>query len=316
MKRLLQSFENCPACDAPSANAKRLFEGEMLGNPCAILKCSSCGLIYKEFAPSHEEIDKIYGDDYVHFQPSDTTLAEINSAKQKLARCRKILGTKIPKKSLRLLDVGCGSGNFVRIARDLGYNAEGIDPYLPEGLKNTWLSRKSPDEIPAASYDIATLLNIAEHLERPRAMFIELRRLLKPGGVLLLTCPYGDSWAFHVHQARWTHLTLDEHLLFWTPNSLTRTLRQLDFKGAVSYRIAGSPFPYGRANLPVSSSSLDETEIHSAQNHTVKRKSLQNRVWELARGIQEKEMMANVVRSLVHQTRSGDYLEYAIGVGA
>jgi len=315
VKALLQHFEHCPACDASSTNAERLFDGEIMNHSCAILKCPVCGLIYKEFVPSHEAIDEIYTEDYVHFHPSETTLAEINSAKQKLARCRKLLGVTSSKKPLRLLDVGCGSGNFVNIARRLGYDAEGIDPYLPNGLQDESLSRKSPDEISPASYDIATLLNIAEHLERPREMFDALRRLLKPGGVLLLTCPYGDSWAFRVHQAQWTHLMLDEHLLFWTPNSLTRMLRQIGFRGAVSYRIAGSPFPYGRVKPSAVTSTPAETQNQFARNNDENGKSLQKRVWALGRAVQRRETTANIVRSIVHLTRSGDYLEYAIGVG-
>jgi 2-polyprenyl-3-methyl-5-hydroxy-6-metoxy-1,4-benzoquinol methylase len=317
MNKDLRPFEHCPGCGSPTSKANRIFDVLLLGQPCSVLQCPSCGLVYKELAPTASGLAKIYSANYIHFQtnPSATQLAEINSARQKLARCRKLLTPNRPTEELKLLDVGCGSGGFVEIARRLGYLADGIDPYLPEQLQSSHLQKKSPECISASSYDIAVLLNVAEHLDEPKHMFSAVRQLLKPGGVMLLTCPYGDSLARQVHQACWGHLALDEHLLFWTPRSLTHLLRELGFHGKVSYRIAGSPFPYGRVQLPTAAPIPTETQHQLAVNTNSKQQTLQARIWQLARSIQRQETTANFVRSLVHLTHTGDYLEYAIGVG-
>jgi 2-polyprenyl-3-methyl-5-hydroxy-6-metoxy-1,4-benzoquinol methylase len=316
MNKDIRPFEQCPGCGSPTAKAKRIFDVLLLGEPCSVLQCLSCGLVYKELVPTASGLAKIYSANYVHFQTSFSVseLAEINSAKQKLARCRKLLATPRPREELRLLDVGCGSGSFVAIARRLGYSADGIDPYLPDSLESSYLQKQSPEDISASSYDIAVLLNVAEHLDEPGHMFSAVRQLLKPGGVMLLTCPYGDSLARRIHQASWGHLALDEHLLFWTPRSLTHLLRELGFHGKVSYRIAGSPFPYGRIKLQTAAPIPTETQHQPASNTSTNQQTLQARIWKLARAIQRQEATANFVRSLVHLSHSGDYLEYAIGV--
>jgi SAM-dependent methyltransferase len=164
-------------------------------------------------------------------------------------------------------------------------------------------------DIPKSSYDIAVLLNVAEHLDQPQELFQAILKLLKPGGVILLTCPYGNSLARRFHQSQWGHLALDEHLLFWNPYSLTYLLREIGFQGKFSYRISGSPFPYGRVkNIANQAINLEQN------NHSYKQVSIQGRVWNLARYIQKHEAIANLVRSLVHITHTGDYLEYAICV--
>jgi SAM-dependent methyltransferase len=222
--------------------------------------------------------------------------------------------TRRPPEELRLLDVGCGAGGFVDIALRYGYVAEGVDPNLPAGLNQPYLKRKSSAEIAPRSYDIALLLNVAEHLVEPRQMFSEVRQLLKPDGVMLLTCPYGDSLARRVHRDRWGHLVLDEHLLFWTPRSLHRALREAGFQGKSSYRIAGSPFPLGRsvAPSPLSNRQADtKTQSNGGGQMSL---SWQRKVWQMARIVQGHARIANYVRSLVHLTRLGDYLEYAIAV--
>lgn len=316
MNEDLRPFEQCPGCSSPTLKAKRLFSVLMLGEPCSVFHCPSCGLVYKEFVPTTSGLAKIYSANYVHFQnsPAAADPAEVNSAKQKLSRCQQLLGTHRPPEELRLLDVGCGSGGFVKIAHSLGYLANGIDPYLPDQLQSSHLQKKSPNCVSPNSYDIAVLLNVVEHLDQPRVMFAAVRQLLKADGVMLLTCPYGDSFARRLHQSWWGHLALEEHLLFWTPRSLTRLLRELGFDGKVSYRIAGSPFPYGRVEPRTAVPMLTDTKPQSPSS-PAKRKSLQARIWRSARAIQRQEATANFVRRLIHLTHSGDYLEYAIGVG-
>jgi len=316
MNQDLRPFEQCPSCGSPPSKANHLFSVLMLGKSCSVLQCLACGLVYKEFAPTTGGLAKIYSANYVHFQnsPSHTDPADINSARQKLSRCRQLLGTHCSPKELRLLDVGCGSGGFVEIAQRLGYSADGIDPYLPDQLQSSHLQKKSPSCVSPNSYDIAVLLNVAEHLDAPRPMFAAVRQLLKPCGVMLLTCPYGDSFARRIHQSCWGHLALDEHLLFWTPRSLTRLLRELGFYGKISYRIAGSPFPYGRVEPQTTVTMPTDTNQHFSP-HKDNRQSLQARMWQSARAIQRQEATANLVRHFIHFTHSGDYLEYAIGVG-
>ena len=308
----------CPACGSPAAASRRLFSVPFLSSSCSVLRCA-CSLVYKDRAPGAAALKSLYSKGYVHFQDqSDLVgLAEIHSVRQKLARCRRLLRGRPPEGGWRLLDVGCGAGSFVSLARKQGFAAEGLDAFLPEGLENSHLHRGHLDQLAPGSFDIVTLLNVAEHVVDPAPLFAGIRRILRPGGVLLLNCPYGNSLALRVHRARWIHMGLDEHLLFWTPASLTRLLKPLGFDGPISYRIAGSPFPFGRNPAPSPSRETKTGEEHRL--NTPLRPSLwqiaQAGAWRAARAIQRCAWTAGGVRALVHLTRSGDYLEFAIGRG-
>lgn len=284
-----------------------------MGERCGILKCRRCGLVYKELYPGAAGLQRIYSRGYVHFEEGSRPPgpAEVNGARQKLARCLKVLDRHDGSEPLRLLDVGCGAGGFVRIASEMGMLAEGIDPYLPEALANGQLSRREPGEVAPQSYDLAVLLNVIEHLDDPLPLFAAVHRVLKPGGALLVNCPYGDSLARRFYRAGWGHLSLDEHLLFWTPRSLRRTLRKAGFAGRISYRIAGSPFPYGRA--PSGSAPSDPETAGSRCRDEDCRTRLQRKAWRLARTLQSHRALAGLVRHLVDISCTGDYLEFAIG---
>jgi len=313
----LRILSGCPACGTAIASARSLFKVSLLGEPSRVVKCSACGLVYKALSPTSTGLEKIYSAEYSHFNVprEDGDMADEMSATQKFVRCERLLERKPGSSRLRLLDIGCGSGGFVEFARRRGYDAIGIDPFLPSQLQSSFLRKAAPEEVEPQTYDVALALNVAEHVPDPRALFSAIYSLLKPGGVLLVTCPYGNSFAMRAYRDRWIHMILDEHLLFWTYRSLTSLLRTLQFSGRVSWRISGSPFPFGRAPVPVPLASPDACQCDCSPVANP-RLGLQSHVWRWARRAQRTTLFANAIRSFVHLTRSGDYLELAIAKSA
>ena len=312
---MLQNLTHCPCCGATVTDSQRLFAVPMLSQMVDVLQCRDCQLIYKAAVPNAAGLAQIYTSDYVHFQTEEPIgLGERLSNQRKLSQCQKLLPPswqQQPKSALNLVDVGCGSGRFVQVARDVGYNATGIDAYLPESCSSDNLQALTPDQLPPDHYQIVTLLNVAEHLTDPVALFISIRRILKSRGVFLLTCPYGDSIARQVYTAQWSHLALEEHLLFWNPANLTRVLRQVGFTGQVKYRISGSPFPQGKTSVttPLATTSQADQSPSSASTPSWDwRKTL----WTIGKEIQRQKLTAEMTRQMIHWFRLGDYLELAI----
>lgn len=256
--------------------------------------------------PTAERLAAIYGRDYVHFSAAASACGpqEVNGARHKVDRCRRMarrVGAR--SESAALLDVGCGAGTFVSIARGMGYRAEGIDLFLPEENPEAGLRRSGLETIASGTYDIVAALNVAEHLVAPREFFSHVLRVLRRPGVLLLSCPNGASLARRLYRERWIHAAPEEHLLFWTPASLTSMLRAIGFNGPVSCRVGGSPFPFGRAR-PAAVSSTGSAPATGGE--------MQQIAWRVARRIQANEALSSIVRAFVNVTRTGDYLEYIV----
>lgn len=299
-----RAFDACPACMAAPARWRRLYR--MPGAAATeVAECGACGLVFKTTHPVAGGLGLLYDEAYVHFsEPPRLGPAELLSARWKLrAGARRVAPRAGP---LRLLDIGCGAGQFVAVARDEGFLAEGIDPFLPDRLARPPLRRASPEDWPAESVDLAVMLNVAEHVVAPRALFASVRRLLAPGGALLVTCPHGGSWARRAFGPRWCHMALEEHLLFWTPASLARSLRDAGFAGPWSCRIAGSPFPFGRVPDPV------DTVPVAPDAPPAPAASASSPAWSLARRLQSSAFAGGVLRRLIQASRLGDYLEFVI----
>jgi len=94
-----------------------------------------------------------------------------------------------------ILEMGAGSGAFTRRMVDAGFQVEAVDHDPPEAwpLANVPLHRQDLNSetwsLPAARYDAAVAIEVVEHLENPTLFFRNVRRLLKPGGIVLFTTP-------------------------------------------------------------------------------------------------------------------------------
>jgi 2-polyprenyl-3-methyl-5-hydroxy-6-metoxy-1,4-benzoquinol methylase len=98
------------------------------------------------------------------------------------------------------LEVGCGEGFLLKVAHDSGYRVKGID-FSDFGLKRfnpemaSHMEAGSPFEIlerivkDGERYDVCVIQNVLEHVIDPRALIDQLRRLLRPGGVAVITVP-------------------------------------------------------------------------------------------------------------------------------
>jgi SAM-dependent methyltransferase len=114
---------------------------------------------------------------------------------------RHILSLLGPANSRRLLDVGCGAGTFLTDARDAGWAVSGleINAKFPEfcrtemGLDDVRVGMISDPPFDEGSFDVVAMLDVLEHMYDPVLSVQQCRRLLKPGGVLVVKSPNGPN---------------------------------------------------------------------------------------------------------------------------
>ena len=159
----------------------------------------------------------------------------------------------------RVLDLGCGAGRFVAALRDAGAEAVGVElaeAALERARRNAPgadLRLVEPDgslPLDHASVDLVWCSEVLEHVADTAYLLLEVRRVLRPGGRLLVTVPYhGRAKAALIALTRFdTHFDpLGQHLRFYTQSSLTATLRGSGFE-AVRVRPWGGP-PLLRSGL-------------------------------------------------------------------
>lgn len=126
----------------------------------------------------------------------------------------------------RWLDIGCGGGVLISLAKRSGYEVEGIE--LTTDRRN--LARQVTGlvihalpveemELPDNYFDVITLINVFSHLTRPSATLKELRRILSPNGVLIIATGVVGDGVKKSHLFKWS---LGDHLYFLGEGTLER----------------------------------------------------------------------------------------------
>jgi 2-polyprenyl-3-methyl-5-hydroxy-6-metoxy-1,4-benzoquinol methylase len=228
----------------------------------------SCGLIWLEPTPLPEELSKAYKQYFTHQTKSiypnlkQPSFYKLTTQAIKRAYCARrfrypsetegllqlLLSLTIylsplhraavdmscghllrPSKRGRLLDIGCGAGELLSMATELGWNAEGIDvdsdavaTARGKGLTvvvGELAERCYPDE----SFDLLQMSHVIEHVSRPAELLRECRRLLRPEGSLVIWTPNSESFGHMMFGRRWANLDPPRHLQLWN----TATLREL-----------------------------------------------------------------------------------------
>jgi SAM-dependent methyltransferase len=118
-------------------------------------------------------------------------------------RMRRMLAVVQAKGARRVLDVGCGRGLFPAELRRLGAQAHGVDVFEPESVAADGWSYTSCDitrglPYPDGGFDCVTLGEVIEHVPEPDRLLCDIRRVLAPGGWLVLTTPNLVCWANRV----------------------------------------------------------------------------------------------------------------------
>lgn len=135
-----------------------------------------------------------------------------------------------------LLDVGCGDGGFLRVARALGYRARGIefDPGAAVQVRAQGFEVSSAtladSEIAEASLDQVTISHVIEHLHHPVAGLRRIRQWLRPGGRLWLQTPNACGAGAAHFGADWRGLEPPRHLVVFGPESLRIALESAGFE--------------------------------------------------------------------------------------
>lgn len=137
----------------------------------------------------------------------------------------------------KILDIGCGSGQYLKFLQNKGFEVFGVDHSL-EAVKMAAKNRiivvkASATKLPfkTASFDLVLAISLIEHLsKRDAKKFIsEVNMVLKPGGSFFLVTPNFASPLRLIQGKNWFGYSDPTHINFFTPASLSKTLRLQGF---------------------------------------------------------------------------------------
>ncbi len=210
-ERTTPAARPCPACGASSWRVLSRFRR------VGLLGCAVCGLAYTGRQPSAEELAAWYADYPVDQYLPPATAVRLEELVRSFASYRR-LGT--------LLDVGAGSGHLLTAAVRAGWTAHAVEtgPRQCEQLAARGFALHEPllecSSVDDRSFDVVVLQEVIEHMRDPAGELREVARILRPGGLLYVTCPNFGSLSRRFLGPRWRVVEYPEHLNYFTPSAL------------------------------------------------------------------------------------------------
>jgi SAM-dependent methyltransferase len=206
-----------------------------------IIRCWSCGLVFRRDLPAPDEVVTIYRDGYFRRESDGDAQGYAHylrdepehrlTARKRLDRIQRAVPTG------RLLDVGCAAGFFVDEAVRRGWDAEGID--VSPGMTAWGRERLGLDLVtglfqramhPEAALDCVTMWDYIEHSIDPAADFARAACVLRPGGRLFLSTGDISAVVARLSGRRWHLLTPRHHNFYFSPRTLRDYLRRHGFE--------------------------------------------------------------------------------------
>ena len=238
-----------PACEiCGERKTSRLFS---IGG-FNILKCLKCGLIYTSPRPSEDEMIKHYTGGKRELPP----VARPRKVRQIFRQMWYAYITATSRKDPfmlegydagRVLDVGCGFGESLKKLKEKGWQTYGIEinrgaAKHAQKFGKIFTCELSDAKFPNCFFDAVLLRHVLEHVHHPSKILVEVRRIMKDDGVLVIEVPDAESIEARIFKARWPLWNPPEHLYHFSRGTLGPMLRKTGFR---ILEMSNSPSPVG-----------------------------------------------------------------------
>ncbi len=225
-------LDNCIACGGEVTISLREVRDPDSLDAFTIGRCANCGLGKTEPVP--QDLGVYYSDQYYGNRHGFTQ----NLCNRR--RLRWIESQRPDHNQRRLLDIGCGDGSFLQLARQANWEAFGVER-SPQSARMAGLEVFESIAQVSGTFDCITLWHVLEHLENPEEFLCAIRRLLSDNGTLFIAVPDFGSLQAKLFGKHWLHLDVPRHLFHFTQRSIAH---MFDRHGIAAQRMRASELEY------------------------------------------------------------------------
>jgi len=236
LKNTAQSSDiSCPICNGTQLNF--IFN---IDNKFPVKECIDCKFQTITPQPTDQDLAAIYSEHYYLLERSEEGLRNFCYLKESTANhyldlIQRYIETECANKTL--LEIGCGEGDFIKVAADRGYKVCAVEynknavtvAQQKVGARGTVICGEIKDlNTQEGQFDICVLSDVIEHVRDPRNFLLTVRKFLKPEGVLFVACPSLESWSAKLQGHNWVEYK-PEHIHYFTPGTLIRLMTDCGF---------------------------------------------------------------------------------------
>lgn len=252
MRNNLNIVDKCPVCGSSKFNKVLTASDYLVSNESfEIMECNDCSLRFTSPIPNKNEIGNYYeSDKYISHAKRVTSLFDIVYKivrKFTLHSKRKIVRRIAQNQSGTLLDIGCGTGEFLKTMQQSGWEVTGVE----EGAEVREIAETNTDSTimnqkgffkSEQKYDVITLWHSLEHLNTLTRFLEKISISLNANGVIIIAVPNYKSYDAEYYKQDWAAYDVPRHLYHFSPETMVKLMKKYNFKLIQSQQMPFDPF--------------------------------------------------------------------------
>lgn len=227
--------EVCPICGShASSDYLPLHDESVSGEKFIIQRCQGCNLLSTSPQPAPDKLPHYYQSDaYIsHTGKARSPIDAVYLIARKftLRWKEKLIARQTDGR--RLLDYGCGTGDFLEYCQKKGWHTEGVEPSANAreiALQKNLSINKDIREIDR-QYDVITLWHVLEHVADLNSTINELAKRLSSQGRLIIAVPNPNSWDSVYYKEKWAAYDVPRHLWHFSQENIRTLLSNHSFQ--------------------------------------------------------------------------------------
>ena len=199
-------------------------------------KCLNCSLVYQNPRPVFKDLKKRYGDNYFDYElTNQDNFFQLMKMGLRDIRINDFYKDDI--KNRKFLDIGCATGLLLSDMKDKGWDTKGVEicrSSAEYGIKKSgldiFIGTLEEAAFPDNYFDVVHFSHLIEHVPDPKALLMEIKRVLKKDGHIVITTPNADGWQARAAKNNWRS-AIPDHIYLFTKKTMKKLL------GNTNYRI-------------------------------------------------------------------------------
>lgn len=230
--------DKCPVCGSKDIRNFIICKDHFLsGESFAINECGQCTFRFTNPRPVDSELDKYYDSNQYpsHNHRPSTLMDYVYRIVRRYTLKEKLKLVNSLSERANLLDVGCGTGEFLQVCKHDGWSTRGVEKnskarQQAENIVGLSIDRELYDINRGGEFQVITLWHVLEHLPSIHEAMNHLKKILAVKGHIIIAVPNHLSYDARKYEAYWAAYDIPRHLSHFNQKSFKTLARLHDFK--------------------------------------------------------------------------------------